>query len=203
MTYINRETIDKNRRRGMDYTGFCNQVNKLSQSQYLMSNSLEIDCMSEVQEIRRDIEIEDVKYTTIWGQVKNHCNQPVIGEDVRLVKIHQGECGEYLEILNRTITDEQGCYTLEFYVRENEKYAILADSNDIKPNWVENNIQPIEVETRKCGRGMPRSESKEYSIQGILPRMPSSPNRPSSPYTIIEYNKHKCISPYVKSSNHF
>lgn len=146
--------IDK-RMEIMNYKGFCNQVNQLIHRECVVGNSLDIDGMICEEEIRKDIEIKNMQQISIWGELKDYNNQPIVGECVRLIRIYDnGDC-EKLEMVESTITDELGHYSLNVYGKENEKYTVLVDYQMINPQ-----INAISSGLVNAIKGLAGSKSK-------------------------------------------
>lgn len=129
----------------MKYKGFCNQFNQLTHTEHIIGNSLEIQNMSYEEGLRKDIEIQDIQYISIWGQLKDYDDHPIVGECVRLIRIYEDKACEKLEVVQATVTDESGYYKMDVYGKECERYNILVDCKTVAPDRRQPSQQIVRV----------------------------------------------------------
>ncbi|MGL4345842.1 MAG: hypothetical protein ACRCTE_11640 [Cellulosilyticaceae bacterium] len=111
----------------MKYTGFCNQVRQLTQYEEIIGSSQDIKQLACGGELRKDLQVERVLGTTIWGSLKDCQGQPLGGQLVKLICNCQSESGEYFKVVDQTLTDDYGCYRLDTYGTQEVYYNIIVE----------------------------------------------------------------------------
>lgn len=126
----------------MEYTGFNNQVNKITNYETMIGNSIMIQTVGAGSGgVRGDLQVDRMVGTTLWGRVKDHYNHCVEGQEVKLLKLCENEDGQSFKVIAVTTTDANGNYHFDAYGEAEDRYNILIESQDNK--LVE--IQPQQV----------------------------------------------------------
>ncbi|MGL4737878.1 MAG: hypothetical protein ACRCW2_10530 [Cellulosilyticaceae bacterium] len=111
----------------MKYTGFLNEVNKFTEYEQIIGTSLDIRNLYEGRDIHKDLQVERVIGTTIFGRLSDCQGQPLGNQIVKLICNCQSDDGEYFKVVDQALTDASGCYRLETYGAKDVYYNIIVE----------------------------------------------------------------------------
>lgn len=172
----------------MEYVGICNQINEITNNETIIGASLEIKDIGEIQEIREDVQVEKITGVSIWGNVKDNCNQPIAHQVVKLLQKCESDEGEYFKVVSCTLTDEKGDYQLDAYGREQDRYQVIIERPETVPiqelthsndmiNTPEINTPDRSEMIYPCNHGYKTCAQQVYNYQiGMKPQRSMSTN---------------------------
>lgn len=121
----------------MEYTGFWHQVNKLTNYEMLKGNSLDIQNLADVAELRADMQVERVMGNNIWGILRDCQHNPLGQHTVKLISACKDNNGEYFKVIACTQTDDNGFYRFDAYSRDENQYNIIVEDTQHIPILLE------------------------------------------------------------------